>query len=57
MNSALENLLHTLTIISPSPLLRGFFLLKKRRRFFGSTFMVTNVNERARPVRHQCSVS
>jgi hypothetical protein len=57
MNSALENLLHTLTIISPSPLLRGFFLLKKRRRFFGSTFMVTNVNERARPVRRQCSVS
>jgi hypothetical protein len=54
MNSALENLLHTLTIISPSPLLRGFFLLKKRRRFFGSIFIITNINERARPVRHQC---
>jgi len=32
-------------------------LLKKRRRFFGSTFIVTNVNERARPVRHQCSAA
>jgi len=57
MSSALANLLQALTIISPGPLLRGFFLLKKRRRFFGSTFIVINVNERARPVRHQCSAA
>ena len=57
MSSALANLLQALTIISPNPLLRGFFLLKKRRRFFGSTFIVTHVNERARPVRHQCSTA